>query len=359
MLVLSVGASGLTVATDTADALCPALDQAREAVARRVGIVEGGPFVAHYSVVRNGSYGGKSLWLKLQGPDGALLLERQIPLDSSGCAVSAQAIAVVLESYFDSARGGRSEAPREEPASASDQDSSSSIDPPEESAPSQVSGNPVAAHDPPAADGSRGERPASEVPGSRLNSNESSVNEAPTGNTDPSKFSGALNFRAGGGVGAGFVPTVAVGVLHDPTPWFWATLDVLVPLSRREQSDRPYNFSTYTPSAKLGGLGVLSAERWSFGLGPLVGVHWQMAELHGENVIPGDPRSRWLGGAGFQGQVSYRATSRWSFDLTYRGEALLLGRPFVVQESEGREQRSLSLPGFESGVTLALRYTSE
>jgi hypothetical protein len=88
----------LEVTTSTADALCPPLDEARAAIQSRVGDVRGEYHVA-FSLVRSDA-GGKVLDLVVQNKN-VEVLHRQLPLDESGCRDAAQAIALVLERYFD------------------------------------------------------------------------------------------------------------------------------------------------------------------------------------------------------------------------------------------------------------------
>jgi len=91
----------LEVTTSTADALCPPLDEARAAILSRVGEVRGAYQVA-FSLVRADT-GGKVLDLVVQH-ENVEVLHRQLPLEDSGCQDAAQAIALVLERYFDAVK---------------------------------------------------------------------------------------------------------------------------------------------------------------------------------------------------------------------------------------------------------------
>jgi hypothetical protein len=92
------GFLALELTTLTPDALCPPLEEARAAVKARVGEVRGS-YHADFSLIR-GDDGHQVLDLRLR--DGAQqVLHRELSLDQGGCQDAAQAIALVLERYFD------------------------------------------------------------------------------------------------------------------------------------------------------------------------------------------------------------------------------------------------------------------
>jgi hypothetical protein len=97
--MFSLGAlAALELSTGTPDALCPPLEEARAAIRARVGEVRG-DFRAEFALIR-GDDGGQLLELVLrEGPH--RVLHRELPLDAAGCRDAAQAIALVLERYFD------------------------------------------------------------------------------------------------------------------------------------------------------------------------------------------------------------------------------------------------------------------
>jgi len=88
----------LDLTTSTPDALCPPLEEARVAVKARVGEVAG-DYHAEFELVR-ATDGRQALELILR-EGRAEVLRRQLPLDAAGCQDAAQAIALVLERYFD------------------------------------------------------------------------------------------------------------------------------------------------------------------------------------------------------------------------------------------------------------------
>lgn len=92
------GFLALEVTTSTPDAFCPTLEDARAAIRARVGEVEGA-YRAEFALVR-GSDGRQSLDLVVRD-GGREVLHRELPLDEAGCQDAAQALALVLERYFD------------------------------------------------------------------------------------------------------------------------------------------------------------------------------------------------------------------------------------------------------------------
>jgi hypothetical protein len=95
----------LEITTSTPDALCPPLEEARAAVRARVGEVAG-DYRAEFALIRADD-GQQSLELLVKEGD-ALSLRRLLPLDGFGCEDAAQAIALVLERYFDSVESPKS-----------------------------------------------------------------------------------------------------------------------------------------------------------------------------------------------------------------------------------------------------------
>jgi len=92
------GFPALEVTTSTPDALCPPIEEARAAIKARVGEVQG-DYHVEFALVR-GQGGQQRLQLLVHEGQQAVL-ERALPLDEAGCQDAAQALALVLERYFD------------------------------------------------------------------------------------------------------------------------------------------------------------------------------------------------------------------------------------------------------------------
>lgn len=99
LLALTLAAGGLSVNTLSPDALCPALESTRQAVAARLGQVElEGDWTAEYVVVHRRR--GDFVDLQLRDGRSVVRLKRELPLRGESCATLAQAIALVLERFF-------------------------------------------------------------------------------------------------------------------------------------------------------------------------------------------------------------------------------------------------------------------
>jgi hypothetical protein len=108
------GLLALDVTTSTPDALCPPLSEVRAAVQARVGEVQG-DYHAEFALLRG--QGGRQT-LKLLLRDGSEpVLEREIELEGAECQNAAQAIALVLERYFDAVERPASPDPEPVPSS--------------------------------------------------------------------------------------------------------------------------------------------------------------------------------------------------------------------------------------------------
>jgi hypothetical protein len=92
------GLLALELTTSTPDALCPPLEEARAAVKARVGDVRG-TYHAEFALVRDDD-GQQVLDLIVRDRE-RQVLHRELPLAGAGCQDAAQAIALVLERYFD------------------------------------------------------------------------------------------------------------------------------------------------------------------------------------------------------------------------------------------------------------------
>jgi hypothetical protein len=110
-------APGLTLETGSPDALCPDLATTRAAVERRLGqlvVADGSTFTARYTIGHAPAGTPRDfVRLELFGPDGAVQLARDLPLDGESCSTMADVIALVLDRHFR-ALLGREPAP--EPA---------------------------------------------------------------------------------------------------------------------------------------------------------------------------------------------------------------------------------------------------
>ena len=121
----SVQPAEFHIETDTPDALCPELQLTRDAVTKRLGRLEvdgGGTWQGRYSTVHDpAGLHGDSVHLVITDPSGKEQLTRDLPMRGESCATMAQAIALVVDSFFrdfgqSSFREGKEATPAKEAA---------------------------------------------------------------------------------------------------------------------------------------------------------------------------------------------------------------------------------------------------
>ena len=101
LLVAAIEGTGLRVETGTPAALCPDIAEVRQAVSERLNIEGDGEWLASYDLVHRPQ--GESedvVRLELRDPAGRLRLRRELPRSGASCVALAQAVAMVLETYF-------------------------------------------------------------------------------------------------------------------------------------------------------------------------------------------------------------------------------------------------------------------
>ncbi len=95
----ALGAAGLSVDSLSPDALCPPIEETRQAVAARLGSVElEGTWHATYLLVHRTQ--GDFVTLSLRDPDDVLRLQRDLPVQGGSCTTLSRLIALVLERFF-------------------------------------------------------------------------------------------------------------------------------------------------------------------------------------------------------------------------------------------------------------------
>jgi hypothetical protein len=298
------GFPALDVTTSTPDALCPPIEEARAAIQARVGEVRG-DYHVEFALVR-GVDGRQVLKLSVHEAQ-QQVLTRELSLDGAGCEDAAQAMALVLERYFDAV---------EKPAAAKPEP----IPVPPDDQPSRNSPPSVADEAPPVA-------PAT---------------------------SSWRTWRASAGflydLELGLAPSVGVAVLPEafrltPRLQLAVALDVAPFLSALEQRVREQEISAFSVQTALSLPLVWHFERWSASLGPWAQLRFQRAEAkalthsqRADRLVPGaggalqlawSPASRWLLGVGVAGGAqSTTATSRFVLQTTDRWP-----KPVLVPET--------------------------
>jgi hypothetical protein len=293
------GLLALDVTTSTPDALCPPLAEVRAAVQARVGEVRG-DYHAEFSLLR-GQGGRRALKLVLH--DGSEpVLEREIELEGTECQNASQAIALVLERYFDAVE--RPETPDPEPVPAPLLDS-----PP---TPPSVSSAPAGA--PPAA--------------ARIES----------------------GWRAHAGIAQDWELGVAplLGVALFPRRWqatphlrFGAAFDLALFMTPSTETVRTESIRANTLQPALSVPLELHSGPWSTGLGAWAQVRLQRAKA--ESLTNAHTAYRALFGLGGLARVGWSPASRWLLSATVAGGGQLVSASsrFVLQKADGTQDAVL------------------
>ncbi len=337
IILLAVGAGGLAISSDSPDALCPPIDEAREVIQARVGAVTGGSFEARYGMRRNTLSGESLVVLTLRNEQEALLLEREIPVKNGECSDVALALALILERYFTDLAKNASDASAPDPL------------------PNEVK-EAVGA----AALAGAVERP-SLVPEAKRSKNEKESDDRRLVPTEAEVRSapGPWSIRALAGVGKGLTPQVGLGGGFQMKRWWLLSLDTSFQLVRSEVVSEGYRISTIRHSLYASSLfgGELIADSW-WGAGPSLGGQLQVAELMDEQFLGAGAQTRVFPSVGIQGTALWEVAERFWLGALGSGSVLFGGNQFVVLNPGGKETSVLDLPmlSWDASVVASFRF---
>ena len=289
------GFPALEVTTSTPDALCPPIEEARAAIKARVGEVQG-DYHVEFSLIR-GLDGQQRLQLVVREAEQPVL-ERALPLDDSGCQDAAQALALVLERYFD--------AVEKSPASDSIL----------ESVPGRPSGQTEPAVARPGAAPPTSKRVAAASEGAwRLRVGFLYDQQlGPALNLAGALFPGALRMPAGLELGLG--------------------LDVAAFARPLSETVRAQEISAFTLQSALSLPLGWRLGSWFTAVGPWAQLRLQRAQAPG--LSHEQPASRWLPGFGATAEVRWRFAKLWSLGLGFVAGAQAAGEAsrFVLRRPD-------------------------
>jgi|GEM_PF-4880526 len=273
------GFPALDVTTSTPDALCPPIEEARAAIQARVGEVRGNYHV-EFALVR-AIDGRPVLELKVREAQ-QQVLARELPIDGAGCQDAAQAIALVLERYFDAVEKP-AVAPTPEPIPATTDEQPSRNSPP------------------------------------------TIVHEAAVVPSVPSRWR-AWRARAGFvyDLELGIAPRLGVALFPDalrftPRLELGVALDVAPFLSQAKETAREQEIRAFSVQASLSLPLVWHFEPWSVSLGPWAQLRFQHAEA--ASLTHSQRASRVVPGAGGTMQLAWSPAPRWTLGVGVAGGA--------------------------------------
>ena len=310
------GFLALEVTTSTPDAFCPTLEDARAAIRARVGEVEGA-YRAEFALIRS-SDGRQSLDLVVRKAE-VEVLHRELPLDEAGCQDAAQALALVLERYFDAIEN-----------------------PPPPGASASTEPAPVVADNPPL--------PMPSQPRPDL--------AAPRAAREP-----AVRARAGVAYDfeLGMAPTLGVELLPSSLRLTKALrwglgLDVASFVALARERVREQEITEYTAQGALSLPVLLGFERWSVAIGPWAQLRLQRAR--GVTLEHEQPAYRTLPGVGGFARVGWSLAPTWTLGagVAAGGQLTSAAARFVLRGPEAtRNEVLIPRAGFaQAHLTLAL-----
>jgi hypothetical protein len=266
------GFPALDVTTSTPDALCPPIEEARAAIQARVGEIRG-DYHVEFALVR-GIDGRQVLELRVREAQ-RQVLARELPLDGAGCQDAAQAIALVLERYFDAVERPVVVAnPEPIPVSTDEQPSQNSP--------------PIAAPEAP-------ESPQTSV-----------------WRAWRARAGFIYDLELGVGASLGLVRFPEAFRLT-PRVQLAVALDVAPFLSKLEESVREQEISAFSVQTALSIPLVWHFEPWSASFGPWAQLRIQRAEA--ASLTHQQPAYRVLPGVGAVTQLAWSPASRWTLGL--------------------------------------------
>jgi hypothetical protein len=308
------GLLALDVTTSTPDALCPPLAEVRAAVQARVGEVKG-DYQAEFSLLR-GQGGQQALRLVLRHGSEPVL-EREIELEGTECQDASQAIALVLERYFDAVERPAASDPEPVPG-------------PTEPVPGPRRGDPAGPVAPPA--NARAESEWRAGAGVALD-RELGVAALLGVALFPSKWRATPNFRVGAAFDlAFFVTPITETVRTEPIRASTLQLALSAPLE-------------------------LHSGAWSGGLGPLTQLRLQRASA--PSLTQDQPAYRALFGLGGMARVGWSPAPRWllSAAVGAGGQLVSASSSLVLKKADGSQSAVLVPPTWFGQGQLTLGMT--
>jgi hypothetical protein len=309
------GFPALDITTSTPDALCPPIEEARAAIQARVGEVRG-DYHVEFALVR-GVDGRQVLELTVHEAH-KQVLARELPLDAAGCEDAAQAIALVLERYFDAVEPPPA-TPKPQPTTVSSNEQTSQNSPPA-------------------------------VAGKATNASTASRGRAWRARAG---FIYDLELGVGASVGAMGLPEA---LRLTPRLQLAVALDIAPFLSHTRQSVREQEISAFSVQAALSMPLVWHFEPWSASFGPWAQVRIQRAE--GKSLTHQQRAYRMVPGVGGVTQLAWSPASRWTLGLGVAAgaQATTATSRFVLRSNDtGSQPVLVPEPWFGQGqLTLAV-----
>ncbi len=307
LLFLTLSCGALNVESDTPLAQCPDSAATQAAIAERLGSSDIAPHTLRYAFVTDAQSGQSYVRVRLYNAEEAILLERLIPLENADCSSAPLAIAVIAESYLNAV-------PAPPPSSTS-----------------------------------------ATLP--QVQSEQTQAAQGAGSRAAPSRRRRLFRFEAGGALLRGLVPGLELGL-----GFFFAPQGVVhaglrfqvLPVKHHEQG------LTMTSSSQSLYLG--SGWSWPFVpwasllLLPELGLHYQRAQLRGDDVIDTSARTRLVPSVGGRMDINVQLDRRFWMGAGGRLSTWLGGARFTVEQVHGQALEVLALPTLDWDAHLFFSY---
>jgi hypothetical protein len=302
--------TGLRIVAGSPDALCPTLAEAETVIHSRVGEVVGGSYTATYTIVRDPDRERELVRMVLAEDEGEVVLEREIQIGPGGCSEAAQAMALILERYFQSL---------EAPADAEHV----ALTPAEPTESVETRAPAVSTAEAPS-----NERDAGSPHGSAATAPASQTNER-------EHTLGAL--RAGLGMRETGTGIGQIGVELRSDEALALSLDGVLSLGEEKTTELDYELASQQFGLELAASWLVPLGRhFELGMGPLVGARLEVARLEDDAVATGS-QHRIVPHVGLQGLARYELGRVLQLDLTARAARALTGpaTEFEIETVDG------------------------
>jgi len=312
LLFLTLSSGVLNVESETPHEQCPDPVATRAAITERLVATQLTPHTLHYAFVTDAQSGQSYVRVRLYNAEEAILLERLLPIENGDCSSAPVAIAVIAESYLNAV--------------------------------------PAPAPDPVESDAA-----ASAVPATQP-SEASPVQQTNSAATQPRRRR-LFRLEGGGALLQGPAPGLELGLgfFFHPQGVLHASLRFQIsPIKHHEQG---LTMTSSSQSLYLGTGWSWPFVPWaSLLLLPELGLHYQRAQLRGDEVLDTSARTRFVPSLGGRLDLNFQLNNHFWMGAGGRLSAWLGGSQFTVEQVHGQPLEVLALPALDWDAHLFFSY---
>ncbi len=342
-LLLALGQLPLIVTGDGNTANCPDPAVTQELVQQRVNDLAPANHEIQHAFVTDAQSGHSYVRLRLYNGRRLMLIERLIPADPDHCDDIPLAIAVIVENYF----AALSSQPDDQPVPEEGETKGTDLKKPTRST---IAPSAQPTHSTPS------------TPSSRTDSTKDAREEQAGSSARPKKSPPTnLRSRLFVGLSYGAKRAVSLEIGYDYFFARFAFLNVALnaQVYKTHHKESEVRFVHTIQSLYLGsGLHLKIAPALHFDLSPQLGLHYQRAELQGDNVVTDEAHGRLVASAGAKGLFSLDLADHVWLGIGGRFGAWLGGPRFVLQVPNASPLELYALPrlDWDTHMTVGARF---